>query len=118
MGSIDPLPVFFHRSGLRAHMSYSTLGQNSAIFDNYPFPVINTTSLLASSSPALSLPCRALCWQCSVGDKMLRSPPAPDHLSLALALRDRVVLGYHVSAGEGSFFPPSRSLPLCSEELQ
>lgn len=27
--------------------------------------------------------------------------PAPDYLPLALALRDRVVLQYHISAGEG-----------------
>lgn len=38
--------------------------------------------------------------------------PAPDHLSLALTLRDRVVLGYHVSAIEGRFSPPRD--PFCS----
>lgn len=103
MGSVHPLYVFFQCFGLRGAWFAAFWDKTLLVLTT--LPVTDRAPFLDSSSPTLPLPCWSLCQQRSVGDGTIMQVPAPDHLSLALTLRDRVVLGYHVSAIEGRFFP-------------
>lgn len=103
MGSVHPLHACFQCSDLRGALFTAFWGKTLLVLTTLLVTV--TAPFLDSSSPTLPLPYWSLCQQDSVGDGTIMQAPAPDHLSLALTLRDRVLLGYHVSALEGRFFP-------------
>lgn len=114
MGSVHPLHDFFQCSNLRDVLFTAFRGETLLVLITLPVTV--RAPFLDSSSPTLPLPYWSLCQEQSVGDWTIMQALAPDHLSLALTLGDRVVLEYHISAVEGRF-PPSRSLLLFSKEL-
>lgn len=86
MGSVHPLHAFFQCSDLRGVLFKAFWGKTLLVLTILPMTV--RAPFLDSSSPTLPLPYWSLCQQHSVGDGTIMQALAPDHLSLALTLRE------------------------------